>query len=134
MSIISKIDPRNLPTPSVRILFLIWLFFSVITTFVFYFQVRALHHIDVPTHIGAGLVISALIFSTIKVQRGREALALAFIPFLLWELIEIGISDGVTAGGFLFRLFEETFDNQVQDVSMDTLGFLAFMIMTGRRF
>lgn len=134
MSIINKIDPRNLPTPGVRALFLIWFCLSILTTLAFYFQIRALHHIDVPTHIGAGLVITAFIFSTIKIRRGREALALAFIPFLLWEMIEIGISNEVADGTFLFRLFDETLSNQIQDVSMDTLGFLAFMIMTGRRF
>lgn len=134
MSIIRKINLDKLSTPSVRALFLIWLFFSIITTFVFYFQVRALHHIDVPTHIGAGLVITAFIYTTIKVKNGRQALALAFVPFLLWELIEIGITANVQDGEFLFRLFNETFKNQVQDVAMDTLGFLTFIVLTGRRF
>ncbi len=133
MSIISKINPDKLRNPSIRILFLIWLFFSVITTFVFYFQINALQHIDIPTHIGAGLVIAAFIYTTIKTKNGRQALSLAFIPFLLWELIEIGISNTVEQG-FIFRLFHETNGNMLQDVTMDTLGFFVFMIMTGRKF
>jgi hypothetical protein len=133
MSIISKIDPKKLPTPSVRFLFLLWLFFSILTVLVFYFNLRALNDIDVPTHIGAGLVITAFIFTTVKVERGRDALALAIVPFILWEFIELGITARVADGGFLFRLFDESFGNQVQDVLMDTLGFFVFAILTGKR-
>ena len=133
MSIIPKINPKELRTPSVRALFLVWLFFSITTILAFYFQIRALYDIDVPTHIGAGLVISAFIYTTVKVKNGRQALALAMAPFILWELIEIGICSQ-TGDGFLFRLFSETFNNHVQDVIMDTLGFFVFMITTGRRF
>lgn len=134
MSFLARIDYKQVKKQKdVQILFLIWLFFSILTLFVFYFQIQLLSHVDVPTHIGAGLVIAAFIFSTVKVRSGREALALAFVPFLLWELIEIGISAGIS-NPFLFRLFEETRWNQIQDVSMDTLGFLVFLIMSGRRF
>ena len=134
MSIIPKINPEKLRNPSVRALFLIWLFFCVITIFAFYFQINALDHIDVPTHLGAGLVITALIYTTVKVKNGRQALTLAFIPFVLWELIEIGISHNVADRDFIYRLFHETKSNMFQDVSMDTLGFFVFMILTGRRF
>ncbi|MFA7171405.1 MAG: hypothetical protein WC180_05415 [Candidatus Paceibacterota bacterium] len=134
MSILPKINPEKLRTPGVRALFIVWFFFSILTVFAFYFQIRALNHIDIPTHIGAGLVIAAFIYVTVKVKNGRQALMFAFIPFLLWELIEIGISSGVTGGGFLFRLFNETINNRIQDVVMDTLGFLVYMIMTGKRF
>jgi hypothetical protein len=48
MSILPKINLDKLSTPSVRALFLIWLFFSI-TILTFYFQIRVLHHIDVPT-------------------------------------------------------------------------------------
>lgn len=133
MSIISRIDPKRLPTPSVRALFLIWLFFSVLTMLSFYFNIRALNDVDVPAHIGAGLVITAFIYTTVRVKNGREALALAFIPFILWELIEIFISSNVQDGGYFFRLFEETFGNQVRDVTMDTLGSVVFTVMTGRK-
>lgn len=133
MSILPKIDFQKLRKPSVRFLFLVWLFFSTLTFFAFYFQIRLLNHIDVPTHIGAGLVITAFIYSSVKVRSGRQALSLAFIPFILWEMIEIGISHNV-APGFIYRLFHETRGNILQDVSMDTLGFFTFMIMTGRRF
>ncbi len=134
MSIFSRIDFKQVKgDKQVLALFLCWLFFSILTTFVFYFRISALSNIDVPTHIGAGLVIAAFVFSTVKVKSGKEALALCFIPFLLWEFIEIGISNGVEEG-FVYRLFEETRANRIQDISMDTLGFLVFMIMTGRRF
>jgi hypothetical protein len=134
MAILPKINLAKIRCkPSVFNLFLVWLFFSIITTFVFYFQIDALAHIDVPAHIGAGLVIAAFISSTVKVKNGREALALAFIPFILWELIEILISTH-THSPFLFRLFHETILNKTQDVAMDTLGFLVFMKMTKRRF
>ena len=133
MSIIPKINPEKLRNPSVRLLFLVWLFFSIITIFAFYFKIHALQNVDVPTHIGAGLVIAAFIYTTVKVKSGRQALALAFVPFILWELIEIGIC--CHAGdGFFFRLFNETFYNHIQDITMDTLGFFFFMIMTRRRF
>lgn len=134
MRIIPKIDPEKLRTPSVRALFLIWLFFCILTLFTFYFQIRALNNIDIPAHLGAGLVITAFIYSTVKVKNGRQALTFAFIPFILWELIEIGITSGATDGTFIFRLFHETFDNQIQDITMDTLGFIIYMIMTGKRF
>ena len=135
MSILAKIDFKKVQKdPSVEFLFMIWLILSIITTFAFYFQLRSLHHIDIPTHIGAGLVISAFIYTSVKVKNGRQALALAFIPFLLWEFIEISIAGSVQPDGFLFRLFYETLYNRTQDIVMDTLGFFTFMIMTGRRF
>jgi|GEM_PF-2629847 hypothetical protein len=134
MNIFSKIDPEKLQQPSLRALFLIWLTFSVITTFVFYFQIRMLHHIDVPTHIGAGLVITAFIYSTVKVKNGRRALLLALIPFIVWEFIEIGISSQADPGGFAYRLFKETTGNMTQDVAMDTLGFFVFTVLTGKKF
>jgi hypothetical protein len=134
MSILKRINPEKLRRPSLRVLFLIWLTFSVITTFVFYFQIDALSFIDVPTHIGAGLVITAFIYSTVKVKDGRRALLLALIPFIVWEFIEIGISSQVDQGGFVYHLFKETTGNMTQDVAMDTLGFLVFTVMTGRRF
>jgi hypothetical protein len=134
MSILPKINPEKLRTPGVRALFIVWFFFSILTVFAFYFQIRALNHIDIPTHIGAGLVIAAFIYVTVKVKNGRQALMFAFIPFVLWELIEIGISDGVSEGSFLFRLFNETANNQIQDITMDTLGFFIFIVMTGKRF
>lgn len=133
MSIIPKINPEKLRTPSIRVLFLVWLFFSITTIFAFYFQIRALYDVDVPAHIGAGLVISAFIYTTVKVKNGRQALALAMMPFILWEFIEIGICSQA-GDGFLFRLFSETFNNHVQDIIMDTLGFFVFMITTGKRF
>ncbi|MFA7169286.1 MAG: hypothetical protein WC178_00310 [Candidatus Paceibacterota bacterium] len=134
MSILHKIDLKKLrDDKNVQILFLIWIFFCIATALVFYFQINALHHIDVPTHIGAGLVITAFIYATIKVKNGRQALALAFIPFILWEIIEITISHNVEPG-FIYRLFNETNSNILQDISMDTLGFFVFMIMTGKRF
>jgi len=134
MNILPKINPEKLRNPSVRALFLVWLFFSIITVFTFYYQIRELNNIDMPTHIGAGLVIAAFIYATVKVKNGRQALMFAFIPFVLWELIEIGISDGVSEGSFLFRLFNETANNQIQDITMDTLGFFIFIVMTGKRF
>ncbi len=134
MSILPKIDPERLKNPSLRALFLVWLIFSIITTFTFYYEIRLLHHIDVPTHIGAGLVITAFIYSTVKVKNGRQALLVALIPFIVWEFIEIGISSQVDQGGFLYRLFNETTGNMTQDVAMDTLGFLVFTVLTGKRF
>lgn len=135
MSIFRKIDLQEVQkNPAVKSLFLVWLVLSIITTLAFYYEIRSLHHIDVPTHIGAGMVITAFIYSAVKVKNGRQALALAFIPFLLWEFIEIGIAGNVQDGGFLFRIFDETFRNRIQDLAMDVLGFFVFMIMTGRRF
>ena len=134
MSIISKIDYKKIKTDkNIRIFFWIWLFFCILTIFTFYFQISIFSNVDVPTHIGAGLVISAFIYTTVKGKNGKEALALAFVPFVLWEFIEIGISAHVDSQ-FLYRLFEETRRNQIQDIVMDTLGFLIFMITTGRRF
>lgn len=134
MNILHKLDLRKIKeSPHVQILFLIWLFFAVLTFFAFYYQISLFRHIDVPTHLGAGLVIAAFIYATVSVRNGKQALCLAFVPFLLWECIEIGIS-GSTHNPFLFRLFEETRANQLQDVSMDTLGFLVFVKMTGRKF
>ncbi len=133
MNILPRINPERLQRPSLRALFLVWLTFSVITTFTFYYQIDALSFIDVPTHIGAGLVITAFIYSTIKVKNSRQALCLALIPFIVWELIEIGISSHVDPG-FINRLFTETRGNMTQDVVMDTLGFLVFTVMTGKKF
>lgn len=135
MSIFRKIDLQEVQkNPAVKSLFLVWLVLSIITTLAFYYEIRSLHHIDVPTHIGAGMVITAFIYSAVKVKNGKQALALAFIPFLLWELIEIGIAGSAQDGSFFFRLFDETFRNRIQDLAMDVLGFFVFMIMTGRRF
>lgn len=135
MSILSKIDYKKAKGDKhVRVWFFIWLLFSILTTIAFYFQVSALKDIDVPTHIGAGLVIAAFIFTTVKVKNGREALALAFIPFLVWEFIEIGVAANAHDGGFIFRTFHETPGDKIQDVAMDIAGFLVFVKMTGRRF
>lgn len=134
MSIFARINYKNIKGDKTLFsLFLFWLTFCVITVFAFYYRVSALSHVDVPTHLGAGLVIAAFVYSTIRVKSGREALSLCFIPFFLWEFIEVGIA-GITHDPFLDRLFTETLFNQTQDVAMDTLGFLVFMIMTGRRF
>lgn len=134
MSIFSRANYKKIKGDrNIHIFFLIWLFFCILTVFAFYFQIRLLSNIDVPTHIGAGLVIAAFIFTTIKVKNGKEALLLAFVPFLVWEGIEIIISTH-TNSPFLFRLFYETPENKLQDVVMDTLGFLVFLKLTGRRF
>jgi len=134
MELLKRIDLKKIKNDKyTKKLFLIWFAFSAITTLAFYFEIKALSHIDIPTHIGAGLVITAFIFATIKVKNGKQALALAFIPFLLWEFIEIGIS-GRAESDFLFRLFYETRGNILQDLTMDTLGFLVFIKMTGKRF
>lgn len=134
MFILAKTDYKKVKDDkNTQAFFLIWLSFSIITVFAFYFQIAALSNIDIPTHIGAGLVIAAFIFSTIKVKNGREALILAFVPFLLWELIELEISI-YTHSPFLFRLFHETIQNKTQDVIMDVLGFLIYVKMTGKRF
>jgi uncharacterized membrane protein len=135
MNILNRFDLKKIKksSTSVRFLFLFWLFFALLTLLAFYFQIRALSDVDVPTHLGAGLVIAAFIFSTVKVKSGREALLLAFVPFVLWELIEMLIA-GTTHDPFLYRLFQETRGNHLQDVVMDTLGFLVFMKLSGRRF
>ncbi|MDD3190467.1 MAG: hypothetical protein PHI66_02135 [Candidatus Pacebacteria bacterium] len=134
MEILNRIDLKKVKNDKyTKRLFLIWFILSATTTLAFYFQIKTLAHIDIPTHIGAGLVITAFIFATIKVKNGRQALALAFIPFILWELTEIGIS-GRTGSDFLFRLFHETNSNMLQDLIMDTLGSLVFIKMTGKIF
>lgn len=134
MEILKKINLRKIKgKPDVYTLFIIWFIFSTITIFVFYFQINALRNVDIPTHIGAGMVIAAFIFSTIKTEKNRKAFGLAFIPFILWEFIELGISSQ-TQSHFLFRLFYETEWNKMQDVGMDVLGFLVFMKLTGKKF
>lgn len=133
MNILPRIDPQRLQTPSLRALFLLWLTFCIITTFAFYYEIDALAYIDVPTHLGAGLVITSFIYTTVKIKNGRQALCLAFIPFIVWECIEIGISSQAEPGGFFYRLFKETTGNMTQDVTMDTLGFLVFTVLTGKK-
>lgn len=134
MSIMKRIDLKKVrQDPNVFAFFIVWLSLSIVTLLAFYFNIKALSNIDVPTHIGAGLVIAAFIFSTVKVKSGKQALAIAFIPFITWEITEVIISS-YAHNPFIFRLFHETVQNHIQDVAMDTLGFLVFIKMTARKF
>jgi hypothetical protein len=88
---------------------------------------------DIPAHICAGLVIAMIIFKTVKVKNAKKALLLALIPFVSWELIEFMISHSALAT-HLHGLFRENVFNKIQDVTMDTLGFVFYMVFTRKKF
>jgi len=127
---IEKVDIRKNWKSRIGRLFVLWLILSITTTLVFYFQKSFLYNVDVPTHICAGAVIAVFIFAALKVENWQRALLLAFVPFILWEFIEIFIAHTATQE-FLIRLFDETLENRVQDLLMDTLGFLLVAIEGG---
>lgn len=106
--------------------FYIWLILSVITTIVFRFQFNSFHHIDIPTHIMAGVVITAFIFAFVENGSLKKAFLFALVPFLLWEAIEISMAM-IFDQGLIFRIFSETWGNRTQDVIMDSLGFMSFV-------
>lgn len=106
--------------------FYIWLILSVVTTIVFRFQFNSFHHIDIPTHIMAGVVITAFIFAFVENGNLKKAFLFALVPFLLWEAIEISMAI-IFDQGFIFRIFSETWKNRAQDVAMDSLGFMSFV-------
>lgn len=108
--------------------FYMWLLFSVATMFVYRFHLSSLAHIDIPTHIMAGVVITAFIFAFVENSNIKRAFLFALIPFFFWELIEITMSTMIQQG-FVFNIFQETLRNRAQDVVMDTIGFISFIIV-----
>lgn len=106
--------------------FYIWLILSIITIIAFHFQLSSLRHIDIPTHLMAGMVITAFVFAFVENGNLKKAFLFALVPFLLWEAIEISMAT-IFDQGFIFRIFSETWKNRVQDLVMDTLGFISFV-------
>lgn len=116
-----------------RFSFLIWLFFSSILIVGVYLKIRFLFNMDIPAHICFGLITAVILFTTVKIKRGKKAILLAFIPFIAWEIFEFIISNSVLERS-LHGLFCETFANKIQDVTMDTFGFVVYMIFTRKKF
>lgn len=114
------------------IVFLIWLLLAIFTVFIYYTGNTELKWIDIPTHIAAGILIAATIFK-IKTSDSKKALTLAFLPFLGWEFFEIGAST-ISQNEFIIELFKETPPNRLQDLVMNTVGFLIFLIATNKKF
>lgn len=108
--------------------FYVWLLFSVATALIYRLQLSGFMHIDVPTHIMAGVVITAFIFTFVEDKNMKKAFLLAMIPFLFWELIEITMSTMIQQG-FVFHIFYEPLRNRIQDVAMDTIGFIGFIVI-----
>jgi hypothetical protein len=106
--------------------FYIWLILSIGTVMAFHFQLSNLRHIDIPTHIMAGVVITAFIFAFVENGNLKKAFLFALVPFLLWEAIEISMAM-IFDQGFIFRIFSETWKNRAQDMAMDSLGFISFV-------
>jgi hypothetical protein len=112
-------------------IFFLWLVLSIITVFIYYTHKEPLRWIDIPAHIAGGALIASLIFSGINIKTPRKALLLAFLPFVGWELFEIGMT--LLKNQIFINLFSETIANRVQDLSMDVLGFMIFLIATKRK-
>ena len=114
------------------VIFLVWFLLATFTVFIYYTENTAFKWIDIPTHIAAGILIAAIIFKT-KTSNSKKALGLAFLPFLGWEFFEIGAST-ISQNEFIIELFKETSPNRLQDLAMNTVGFLTFLIATNKKF
>ena len=80
-----------------------------------------------PTHIVAGIMIAAFIFKA-KTDDTKKAFLFALVPFLGWEFFEIG-AVLISQNPFIVDIFREPFANRVQDLLMDSIGFLIFIII-----
>jgi hypothetical protein len=112
-------------------IFFLWLVLSIITAFIYYTHKEPLRWIDIPAHIAGGLLIASIIFAVVGVKSPQKALLLAFLPFIGWELFEFGMT--LLKNQIFINLFSETIANRVQDLSMDVLGFMIFLIATKRK-
>lgn len=117
---------------SIMISFIVWLSISLALTYGVYFKIRTLYNMDVLAHTCAGIMIAAFIFKKTGIRNSRQALLAAMVPFIVWEFFEFGMVH-VFGTYRLHGIFYETFANKIQDISMDTLGFLIYIISTGRK-
>lgn len=108
--------------------FYLWLLLSLLLAAGFRYQFIRINNIDVPTHLFAGVFIAGFIFSFWETHSTRRAFLWALVPFLMWEAIEITIAHFSAPDAYRYRLFHETWRNRTQDVIMDSLGFVAFVI------
>ena len=100
----------------------------MIIVFAFYTGNMKLGWIDIPTHFAAGLFIALLISGTKRETSLKKVFILSFLVFLSWELFEISAST-FSHNEFIINLFKETAENRVQDMIMDILGFLGFILI-----
>src|SRR5665811_664135 len=107
---------------SVFVPLLVWFVLCLVTIVAFYRDLPSHNWIDIPTHIFAGIMITAFIFK-LQDREPKKILLLAFLPFLGWEFFEIGAAM-VSHNEFIINIFQESISNHIQDVSMDVLGFM----------